>query len=381
MLVLEALRAKFGDSLLLHYGDATDPKLIVIDGGPPGVWNETLRPRLEALRAERALAPEQPLEIELMMVSHIDADHISGLIEMLQEQKDLRDNKKPLTYRIKRFWFNSFDDVIGKAADASLDAGASLTASVGEVIAAANSVEAASVGQGRALRDLIEAFSLSGNKPLGGGMATLNAKNNPATIAGMKLTVVGPSQENLDALQKEWDKELKSILKKEKPKTDAAAFIDNSVPNLSSIIVLAEFDGKRILLTGDGRGDHTLQGLEKAGFMQPGGTIDVDILKMPHHGSVRDIDTPYFTRIKTPHYVISADGKFDNPDLPTLKLLSEARKDDDFTIHLTNPTDQFVKPDVGKNIQAFWDQEKQGGRKYTVMQRKANETSVKVDLS
>ncbi|MEK6371277.1 MAG: hypothetical protein AABO58_01145 [Acidobacteriota bacterium] len=380
MLVLEALRAKFGDSLLLHYGDANDPKLIVIDGGPPGVWNDTLRPRLEALRAERGLAPEQPLEIELVMVSHIDADHITGLIEMMRKQKDLRDGKKPLPYRVKRFWHNSFDDIIGPASGASLGGSASLTASAGEVLAASNSAEGASVGQGRDLRKLIDAFSLDGNKPFG-GMATLDAKNNPATLAGMKLTVVGPAQDKLDALQKEWDKELKAILAKEKAKTDAAAFIDNSVPNLASIIVFVEFDGKRILLTGDGRGDHTLEGLEKRGFMTPGGKIDVDILKVPHHGSVRDVAAEYFERIRTPRYVISADGKFDNPDLATLKLISAARPDDAFTIYMTNPTDEFVKPEVGSAIAAFFDAEKKKGRKYKVVQRKADETSVRIDLS
>ena len=46
MLVLEALRAKYGDALLLHSGDEDDPQLVVIDGGPPGVYNDALKPRL-----------------------------------------------------------------------------------------------------------------------------------------------------------------------------------------------------------------------------------------------------------------------------------------------------------------------------------------------
>ena len=55
MLVLEALRARFGDALLLHSGTKAKPQLTVIDGGPPGVYGDALRPRLEALRAEREL--------------------------------------------------------------------------------------------------------------------------------------------------------------------------------------------------------------------------------------------------------------------------------------------------------------------------------------
>jgi hypothetical protein len=39
-----------------------------------------------------------------------------------------------------------------------------------------------------------------------------------------------------------------------------AAMADRSIPNLSSIMILAEADeGKKILFTGDGRGDHLLQ--------------------------------------------------------------------------------------------------------------------------
>ncbi len=55
MLVLEALRARFGDSLILHSGSKAKPQLTVIDGGPPGVYGDALQPRLEALRAERKL--------------------------------------------------------------------------------------------------------------------------------------------------------------------------------------------------------------------------------------------------------------------------------------------------------------------------------------
>jgi hypothetical protein len=51
---LEALEAKKGDSLLLHYGKDANPKLIDIDGGPAGVFNGSLKPRLEAIKKERS---------------------------------------------------------------------------------------------------------------------------------------------------------------------------------------------------------------------------------------------------------------------------------------------------------------------------------------
>ncbi len=44
---IEALPAKYGDCLFLTFGDGTDrPSRILVDGGPPGVFNATLKPRL-----------------------------------------------------------------------------------------------------------------------------------------------------------------------------------------------------------------------------------------------------------------------------------------------------------------------------------------------
>ena len=112
MLVLEALRARFGDALVLHSGTRAKPQLTVIDGGPAGVYGDALRPRLEALREERGLGAATPLDVDLMMVSHIDDDHVSGLLELVQKLNDRRESGQPLPWKIRRFWHNSFDDIL-----------------------------------------------------------------------------------------------------------------------------------------------------------------------------------------------------------------------------------------------------------------------------
>jgi hypothetical protein len=381
MLVLEALRAKYGDSFLLHYGTAQQPRLAVIDGGPPGVYNDALKPRLEAIRKERKLAANTPLDIDLTMVSHIDEDHIAGILQLVRKLKDLRDSHQPLPWKIRRFWHNSFDDILGND-DVSVASSASVMspASIGDRIAPHSSLVLASVGQGRELRNLLAALNLDGNPPFSG---LVRAGRPPVVLDNLKLTVVAPLEENLIDLQTDWDKKVKDILKKEKDKEAAAqiaAYVDGSVYNLSSIVVLAEADGKRILLTGDGRGDHTLAGLEKAGLLE-NGKIEVDVLKLPHHGSVRNLDTDYFETIRTPRFVISADGKFDNPDIATLELISKARPDDDFTIHLTYPTDQFNVPEIGTEVAKFFDAEKAAGRQYKVETRKPDDLSFQLRLA
>src|SRR5262252_3492897 len=47
-------------------------------------------------------------------------------------------------------------------------------------------------------------------------------------------------------------------------------YSDKSVPNLSSIVCLIEKNGKRVLLTGDARGDKIREGLDNAGLLVDG---------------------------------------------------------------------------------------------------------------
>jgi hypothetical protein len=375
MLILEALRAKHGDALLLHHGTKGKPRLIVIDGGPPGVYPDALKPRLEQLRKEQKLAETKPLDIDLLMVSHLDEDHIAGVLELMQK---LRDQAGPKSWSIQRVWHNAFDDILGNTDVSIASAGGALSpASLGDVLAPEGSLVLASVGQGRDLRNAVEFLHLDGNQPFGGLVMRGRA---PITIGNLTLTVVAPDKPRLQKLQNDWDKKIKPILEKEKAhKAEIAAFVDDSVYNLSSIVVLVESEGKRILLTGDGRGDHTIDGLEAAKLLK-NGKLHVDILKCPHHGSIRNVASKYFDTITADHYVISADGKFDNPDVATLQLISAARPDDKFAIHLTNPPDHFVKPAIGKAVQKFFDAERAAGRKYKVNIRGAADLSIKIPL-
>jgi hypothetical protein len=325
MFTFEALQAQHGDCFLLRW---TGNKLAVIDGGPSGVY-PILKERLDTLAGGKKLA------IDLMMVSHIDDDHINGLLALMTDLRDLKDEKKPLPYDIRRFWFNSFEEVIGakskKAEDASLSALASNSSEMSEWAKLMSDERAtavlASVGQGRKLRDLIALFGLQGNQPFDD--VAVGSKDE-IDIDGLAVTVVGPLDDQLDALRKEWKKAPKSS------KAELADYIDTSTANLSSIVCLIDFDGKKILLTGDARGDYILDGLHKYGLLKGNGPLTLDLLKVPHHGSNRDVAPDFFEALPAKNYVISANGKYNNPDKDTLQWLIEARGDAEYTIHLTN---------------------------------------------
>jgi hypothetical protein len=110
-----------------------------------------------------------------------------------------------------------------------------------------------------------------------------------------------------------------------------------------------------MLLTGDANGKFVLSGLEAAGLLEEGGSMHVDVLKLPHHGSIRNVDVPFFERIRADHYVASADGSFGNPDPPTLQMIADVRQGDDYTIHLTYPPEDCKPPYPAKKVRKILD--------------------------
>ena len=111
---LEALEARKGDALILHYGESNErPQFITIDGGPKTVYANRLKPRLRQLH-DKFQHEDGKLDVNMLMVSHIDDDHIRGVNDWLNELVATQDE---LPYNIQTLWFNSFDEVLGNTAD------------------------------------------------------------------------------------------------------------------------------------------------------------------------------------------------------------------------------------------------------------------------
>jgi hypothetical protein len=105
---LDVLRARKGDCLMLHFGSQEKPRLMLIDGGPSQVYGPFLEPRLKAVHAARGLDEDAPLPIEVVMVSHIDDDHIKGILDLIRDQGET----PKLRLRVASLWHNSFDDLL-----------------------------------------------------------------------------------------------------------------------------------------------------------------------------------------------------------------------------------------------------------------------------
>ncbi len=343
---LEALSAKQGDCLLLHWGEDESGRLALIDGGPSGVYDHWLSPRLKELAGERR---NGPLGLELVLVSHIDDDHIHGVLELFDACAEAKEDESPAPYAIDRLWHNAFHTLADQALGGT---GATAVASAAVGAGGVGGACAASVKQGVQLQTYADLLRVPINDGHGGLIAAPSAHELPS---GLKLTVISPAQRALADLRKKWERETEQ---QSRAAALATAYSDTSVYNLSSIVVWAELGRWRMLLTGDARGDDILVGLEAADLMDREGNIEVDLLKVPHHGSERNVEPAFFSRIRARHYVISADGNDGNPKDATLAMLLDGRDDAEFTVHLTN---RDGKGDLRARMDAFLDRTSKRG--------------------
>jgi hypothetical protein len=379
LFTLEVLRARHGDCLILHFGEPAAPRFLLIDGGPSGVYRDALRPRLDQLAAR--FAGGESLGIELIMVSHIDDDHVRGILDLSQA---LVEDPRTRPFEVKTLWHNAFDDLVEEdvrpLVAALSEAPARIAEAGGRSSPWRGDAEAviASVDQGRQLRDNAKVLAWPPNRPFERFVVAPEAGGKRVDFGPLRLAVVCPLQPQLDQLEREWREKVRRLRETADAKEAAeiAEYLDTSVYNLSSIVCLAELGGKRILLTGDARGDHILAGLEAAQLLA-GGRIEVDVLKLPHHGSDRNIDQDFFERIRARHYVVSGNGEHGNPEPETFRLLSTARHDDDFALHLTY---EDCKEGVGEKLAQFFADERRAGRSYGIEFRADDESSLHVDL-
>ena len=92
MFTVEMLAAGRGDCLWIEYGDRAQPHVILVDGGIPGTE--------KALAAKLTALPPNRRHIDLVVITHIDIDHIAGVLGLL------RDPVEQMT--IGDFWFNAW---------------------------------------------------------------------------------------------------------------------------------------------------------------------------------------------------------------------------------------------------------------------------------
>jgi hypothetical protein len=290
MLRLEALPAKSGDCLWLEYGEPGAGRIILIDGGLKGSFTYLDRRIRKAIRARGT----QGLHIDLLVVTHIDTDHINGILKLLAQ------TTYPLTFG--DIWFNGRrhlrSDVLG-------------------------------VAQGDQMTALIRDNQLPWNRAFDGGPAVISSHAPLPSITmrdGLKLTLLGPTGERLRELGAMWPAVVEEYDREEgtptrpadmlgprnvwPPVWEATTASDDSVTNGSSIAMLAEYGGASLLLTGDAFAEDLAQSLRKLreDLHLTQVPLPVSLFKLPHHGSAANVSQDLLRQVACRTYVISTDG-------------------------------------------------------------------------
>jgi len=362
---LRIYRSDKGDCLLVS-GDAGGH--ILVDGGMRKAFQDHVRADLGKLAAKK-------IALDLVYVSHIDQDHISGVLELLdnvmawrvhgfrkKRDANVKEPKFPRMPAIKEIWHNAFSDVLEDNAGAV----ERLLAQTSLVLGLSSSVElqtlalechelAYSVGEAIQVSQRVSASQL--NIPLNTqfqGKLIMSRKpaKREARIGKMNVFVIGPLPSEVARVRDEWQEWLRKnrdrirTLKKE-AEADArsignsadriadllAARVDElgnraavTAPNLASVMVLLEEGKTKVLLTGDGHWEDILKGLEHHKKFDAKGKIHVDVLKVQHHGSEHNHKADMAERVTADHYIFCGNGKHENPDTRIVKLICESHR-------------------------------------------------------
>jgi beta-lactamase superfamily II metal-dependent hydrolase len=308
-----------GDCLLL---ESRDGKRVLCDGGMGPSMRKLVRKKLNKLPA-----------IDFIYISHIDEDHIGGVLQLLQDEADWRvfdhhkgKTKKPEVPRppaINGLLYNAFHDILtanqGPLKGLSLEqeqnieqllAGLapSLAATgVPALAAAAAEMQSITTGVPNALRIsklAVDAFKIPLNQPPGVAAGTqLLFADQPGAVfelGSMKFTLIGPTEDELKKLREGWNhwlqtkpsklQELRAELKRRVDEFSngnlsgspfdlskwegVPGYEGVTVPNIASLMwMVEEGEGskrRRLLLTGDGQQDFILNGLKRMGFLGKG---------------------------------------------------------------------------------------------------------------
>ena len=346
MVKLHIVQAEYGDCFILESKVGKDSVNVLIDGGPSQTFEKHLKPTLQRLPLDGKL--------DLLVLSHIDNDHIMGLLDLLQEIKIQRETKAKEFIKISNIWHNSFknllllpEEPVELIANIFGDHNLVGNKEISKVITVKG------FQQGTDLTKLAESLDMPINQGFD-DVIVVKDKIKSFQLSNVKFLVLGPTRKNLDKLQKEWNAWFTKKEYTEGIKSQLVQILDKSVPNLASIMFLTEIGNRKVLFSGDGLGQDIVEILSKNTMLDSSGKFYVDILKVPHHGSDRNSTQEFFDKVIAEYYIISANGSDDNPSLDTLKWIIESVNPDKRIkkIIITNMTDNVRK------VQQKYDQNK-----------------------
>lgn len=100
---------------------------------------------------------------------------------------------------------------------------------------------------------------------------------------------------------------------------------DTSETNRASIIIVVEFENKKLLFSGDSTSENILKAINKYYACS-----EFEIVKLPHHGSPRNISREFIKQIKSGRFIISTNKRVDKV---TLRRFLEEKEKTEFLLN------------------------------------------------
>lgn len=307
MSYIEILQAYHGDAFIIHASKGGNNGVIVVDGGPAQSRIKVLR-RLEQFDI-----------IDLMVLTHYDSDHISGLNTFLEQQADSD------RFCVKELWVNCAREIDMKEG---------------------NNV---SYSQAYKMADMLCAV----NEKNDGGIAWREriAAGYVRDLGFVTINVIGPQTDILDIRQEKYEETMSHDVSSARVESDVKISLEtlsqnekmipsttknNELANMASIAFIIECDGLRALMLGDSFPDAIEKELRKNYSEE--NPLKVDVVKVAHHGSRNNISNSLLDIIDCQDYIISTNGGIGNtrhPDREALaNILCHIRRDRSKTIRL-----------------------------------------------
>lgn len=303
--------ASEGDALMLTWGDDRKVRRALVDLG-----------RIKNYRAmQPRLAADGPYE--LFVVTHIDADHIEGVVPLFKEAE--------LPFEARRIWFN---------ARRQLELALERLPHGQRVPMGAAQAEKVSAG--------IVASEWPWNVDFESRVVSVDSPNGARSLlidGGLTLTLVSPDDENLARLLPVWDRELKkaklrTVDPEEVDRAVAGRVLmgrpdverlaseqfneDEAAPNGSSIAFVAEFEGRRVLMGADSHPSVVEASLRRLGASEKN-RYKLHCLKVSHHGSKANTSPSLLGIIDCTCFAFSTDGsRHGHPDRELIARLLKA---------------------------------------------------------
>ncbi|HEY5368099.1 MAG TPA: MBL fold metallo-hydrolase [Hanamia sp.] len=302
-----------GDGICIRFlGDDESYHNILIDCGTEkgNKYEGSLKKELIAIK-------ERKEKIDLWIITHIDDDHIGGILRFVKDQALF----KEIDLSATRFWFNYSDH--------DYDTGTSPD-------------NFKSVKQGIRLRELLKQKALL--------QQFITDELQLINFFGVKFSILSPNRQKFEDLVLEWkNEEIKIIEKKAASFKDAEGNdhdtkiddfdleleeSDTSTANASSIAFILEYKAKKFLFTADAHPQILENALSQLGYSAEN-KLHLEFMQVPHHGSKFNTSDGLLKIISCSNYIISADGFKHN--LPNKKTLARIIR-----VEETKPVNFFI---------------------------------------